>query len=205
MDEHVGKAPAPTQRQWTHGPSLEAGGVRFRLWAPAQNRVRLALEDQGSVLPMRKQDDGFFEVFAAGVKAGARYRFELEDRTRVPDPASRFQPEDVHGPSEVIDLANYKWSGNWQIRDWADVVLYELHIGAFTPEGTFASAATRLKHLADLGVTAVQIMPVADFPGRRSWGYDGVYPYAPDATYGRPEAFMAFVELGTQPRAGCAP
>jgi maltooligosyltrehalose trehalohydrolase len=179
---------------WAHGPLLEDGGVRFRLWAPAQERVSLVLEDDGSTVAMESRGDGFFEVFVQGIGAGALYRFSLSDGSRIPDPASRFQPQDVHGPSEVIDHASYPWRDDWEGRSWDDAVLYELHVGAFTPEGTFTAAAQKLDHLVGLGVTAVEIMPVGDFPGRWGWGYDGVLPYAPDASYGRPEHFKAFVE-----------
>jgi maltooligosyltrehalose trehalohydrolase len=142
---------------------------------------------------MDRRDDGFHELFAAGLAAGARYRFELADGRRVPDPASRFQPDDVDGPSELIDFA-YAWRASWNGLPWEDVVLYELHLGAFTPQGGFRAAIDKLDHLAALGVTAIQIMPVADFRGRRNWGYDGVLPYAPDSSYGRPEEFKALVD-----------
>ena len=138
--------------------------------------------------------DGFFEVFVQGLSAGARYTFALANGQRVPDPASRFQPDDVNGPSEAIDPTAYRWRESWMGREWDDIVLYELHLGAFSPEGTFAGAALKLDHLADVGVTAVEIMPVSDFKGRWNWGYDGAFPYAPDASYGRPEDFKAFVE-----------
>jgi maltooligosyltrehalose trehalohydrolase len=185
-------------RRWTHGPSFEEGGIRFRLWAPAQKRVSLALDGRSSTIPMKGCDDGFFEVFVEGIGAGALYRFELSDGMRVPDPASRFQPQDVHGPSEAVDHEAYRWLGRWPGRAWDDVVLYELHLGAFTPEGSFAAAAHKLDHLVELGATAIEIMPVADFRGRWGWGYDGVFPYAPDAVYGRPEDFKAFVEAAHQ-------
>ena len=113
----------------------------------------------------------------------------------VPDPASRFQPEDVHGPSEVVDPAAYAWADrDWRGRPWHEAVIYELHIGTFTPEGSFIGAIGKLDHLASLGVTAIEIMPVADFPGRRNWGYDGVALYAPDASYGRPEDMKRLVD-----------
>ena len=181
-------------RRWTHGPSFEEGGIRFRLWAPAEQRVSLALESRSSTIPMERRHGGFFEVFVEGIGAGALYRFELSDGTRVPDPASRCQPQDVHGPSETIDHEAYRWHERWPGRPWEDVVLYELHVGAFTPDGSFAAAARKLDHLVELGVTAIEIMPVADFRGRWGWGYDGVYLYAPDASYGRPEEFKAFIE-----------
>jgi maltooligosyltrehalose trehalohydrolase len=145
-------------------------------------------------VPMERLADGFFETVVEGLGAGALYRFLLGDGTRVPDPASRFQPHDVHGPSELVDPAAYSWSETWSGLAWNDVVLYELHLGAFSPEGTFDGAARKLDHLAALGVTAIELMPVADFSGRRGWGYDGVYPYAPDASYGRPERFKALIE-----------
>ena len=120
--------------------------------------------------------------------------FALSSGQRVPDPASRFQPDDVNGPSEAVDPRAYRWRESWTGREWRDIVLYELHLGAFSPEGTFAGAALKLDHLADLGATALEIMPVSDFKGRWNWGYDGTFPYAPDASYGRPEDFKAFVE-----------
>ncbi len=179
---------------WTHGPSFEAGGIRFHLWAPGETRVGLELTKTSAVIPMTRRDDGFFEVFVENLAAGALYRFVLSDGSRVPDPASRFQPEDVHGPSEALDPDAYAWNDAWTGLRWEDAVLYELHIGAFTPEGTFDAAAEKLDHLAALGVTAIELMPVGDFSGRRGWGYDGVCLYAPDATYGRPERLKAFVE-----------
>ena len=184
----------PGSPSWTHGSSLEAGRVRFRLWAPAEERVSVVLENEGRSVPMQRRAAGFFEALVANAGAGTLYRFELADGKRVPDPASRFQPQDVHGPSEVIDHAAYRWRDDWPGRDWDDVVLYELHLGAFTAGGTFKAAIEKLDHLAELGVTALEIMPVSDFPGRWGWGYDGVYAYAPDASYGRPEDFKAFVE-----------
>jgi maltooligosyltrehalose trehalohydrolase len=142
---------------------------------------------------MDRQADGFFETFIGGAKAGALYSYQLPGGAKVPDPASRFQPRDVHGPSEVIDPA-YEWRERWSGRPWEEIVLYELHVGAFTPEGTFRAAESKLDHLAQLGVTAIEIMPIADFPGRWSWGYDGVLLYAPDSSYGRPEEFKALID-----------
>jgi malto-oligosyltrehalose trehalohydrolase len=170
------------------------GEVRFRLWAPPHARIALEIEGAAK-LPMQALDGGWHELVTERAHPGSRYRFVLPDGMRVPDPASRHQPEDVHGPSEVIDPAAYRWREvAWHGRPWHEAVLYELHVGAFTPEGTFAAAQTRLDHLVGLGVTAVELMPVADFPGRRNWGYDGVLPYAPDASYGRPEDLKALVD-----------
>ncbi|TRZ92219.1 MAG: malto-oligosyltrehalose trehalohydrolase, partial [Rhodocyclaceae bacterium] len=127
-------------------------------------------------------------------RAGSRYQFRLPDGLLVPDPVSRFNPDDVHGPSEVIDPAAFEWPENgWQGRPWEEAVIYELHVGSFTPAGSFAGAIERLDYLAELGVTALELMPVADFPGRRNWGYDGVLPFAPDSAYGRPEDFKRLV------------
>jgi maltooligosyltrehalose trehalohydrolase len=179
--------------EWTHGPSFEKGGIRFRLWAPQEERIALRLEGRDAIA-MERQENGFHEIFVDGLSAGARYMYALASGPRVPDPASRYQPDDVGGPSEAIDPGAYRWRGSWAGREWEDVVLYELHVGAFSPEGTFAGAALKLDHLADVGVTAVEIMPVSDFKGRWNWGYDGAFPYAPDASYGRPEDFKAFVE-----------
>ena len=172
--------------KWTHGPSFEDDGIRFRLWAPRQEQIALMLDGRDPIA-MRRNEDGFHETFVSGLPAGARYRFALASGQRVPDPASRFQPDDVNGPSEAVDPGAYSWRESWRGREWRDIVLYELHLGAFSPEGTFVGAARRLDHLADLGVTAVEIMPVSDFKGRWNWGYDGAFPYAPDASYGRPE------------------
>jgi malto-oligosyltrehalose trehalohydrolase len=147
------------------------------------------------VLPMGVIGTGWHELTVPDAGAGTRYHYLLPDGLRVPDPASRFQPADVHGPSEVIDAAGYVWRDTaWAGRPWHEAVVYELHVGTFTPAGTFRAAMERLDHLAALGVTAIEIMPIADFPGARNWGYDGVLLYAPDSTYGRPEDLKALVE-----------
>jgi malto-oligosyltrehalose trehalohydrolase len=144
---------------------------------------------------MEPVDAGWHELITNSARAGTRYRFKLPDGLRVPDPASRYQPADVHGPSEVVDPAAYRWhDADWTGRPWQEAVIYELHIGAFTPEGTFQAAIGKLDHLAALGITAIEMMPIGDFPGLRNWGYDGVLPYAPDSSYGRPGDLKAFVE-----------
>ena len=179
-----------------HGAELRPeGGVRFRLWAPAHERVALSVEPEGRLIPMSAAGEGWHELTLGEAGAGTLYRFALPEGLKVPDPASRFQPQDAHGPSEVIDPAAHARSDqDWRGRPWHEAVLYELHIGAFTKEGTFRAAIGRLDHLERLGVTALAIMPVAEFPGRRNWGYDGVLPYAPDSSYGRPEDFKALIE-----------
>ena len=181
---------------------LKDGGTQFRFWAPACDAVGLLLEDPGGeqsgILSMTSQPEGWHELTVPSAGPGTLYRFVLPDGMKVPDPASRFQPQDVHGPSEVIDPAAYDWTVAWAGRPWDEVVLYELHVGSFTPEGTFRAAISKLDHLAKLGVTALEIMPVWDFPGKRNWGYDGVLAYAPDSSYGRPEDFKALIEAAHQ-------
>ncbi len=196
-----GDAAAATTRvhRMPFGAEIQPDGrVRFRLWAPTHPEIGLEL-DGAEPVPMRSAGEGWHELVTDRARAGTRYRFVLPDGLRVPDPASRHQPEDVHGPSEVVDPAAHAWRDtDWRGRPWEEAVVYELHIGAFTPEGTFRAAIGKLDHLVSLGVTAIQIMPVSDFPGRRNWGYDGVLPYAPDASYGRPEDLKALVEAAHQ-------
>lgn len=187
-------SPVARMHAMPFGASLVPGGVHFRFWAPGAEAVRLHLLE-GALLPMTAEADGWHHLVTDQARTGTRYAFRLPDGLDVPDPASRFQPADVHGPSEVIDPAAYPWrDGHWRGRPWHEAVIYELHVGTFTPEGTFAGAAAKLDHLADLGITAIEIMPVADFPGRRNWGYDGALLFAADAAYGRPEDFKALVE-----------
>jgi 1,4-alpha-glucan branching enzyme/maltooligosyltrehalose trehalohydrolase len=179
------------------GAQLTPQGVRFRLWAPGCHQVNLCLGDGAheAVLPMAAAGDDWFELNVPGAGPGTRYRYEVNGGLRVPDPASRFNPDDVHAASEVIDPAAFDWhDGAWRGRPWEEAVVYELHVGTFSPEGSFAGVAARLDYLAELGVTAIELMPVADFPGARNWGYDGVLPFAPDSRYGRPEALKALVQ-----------
>ncbi len=176
---------------------LEQGATRFRLWAPAARQVHVCLESPGDGAPTRMlpRPEGWFEAVVAGAGAGTRYRFMVDSGERLPDPASRYQPEDVHGPSEVVDPRAFDWRDEgWRGRPWRDAVFYELHVGAFTPAGSFAAVSGKLDYLAQLGVTAVELMPVAEAPGRRNWGYDGVYLFAPERAYGRPEALKALVQ-----------
>jgi maltooligosyltrehalose trehalohydrolase len=173
---------------------LPDDSVCFRLWAPALEHVDLLIDDEDAVR-MRPAGEGWHELSTSRATAGTLYRFQLPNGLRVPDPASRYQPHDVEGPSEVIDPRAYRWRmGSWRGQPWHSASIYELHVGAFTPEGTFAAARARLSDLASLGVTAIELMPIGDFPGRRNWGYDGVLPYAPDSSYGRPEDLKAFID-----------
>jgi malto-oligosyltrehalose trehalohydrolase len=178
------------------GAELRADGkVRFRLWAPAQKRISLVLGGKGNTRPMQPLDNGWHELITDGASAGTLYRFELEDGLLVPDPASRYQPNDVHGPSQVMDPCAFRWSDlAWRGRPWHETAIYELHVGAFTSEGSFRAVIGKLDHLVELGVSAIELMPIADFPGRRNWGYDGVDLFAPDASYGHPDDLKALVD-----------
>jgi maltooligosyltrehalose trehalohydrolase len=171
------------------------GGVRFRLWAPVAQRVDVVSASGEALAPMHDVGRGFFEAVLAGAEPGLLYLYRVDGRTAYPDPASRFQPEGVHGPSMVIDPARYPWGdGEWLGVAREDLVFYELHIGTFTPEGTFAGARRRLSYLKELGVTAVQLMPVAEFPGRWNWGYDGAALFAPARAYGTPDDLRALID-----------
>jgi maltooligosyltrehalose trehalohydrolase len=178
---------------------LPDGGVRFALWAPA---VELVMLEHGADLGagarehrMLRDAEGWHRLELEEARPGDSYRFRLPDGLRVPDPASRFNPEDVHGASRVVDPAAYAWQHHgWRGRPWEEAVIYELHVGTFTAEGTFAAARQRLQALAELGITAVELMPLADFPGQRNWGYDGVLQFAPDAAYGTPDELKALVD-----------
>lgn len=174
---------------------LSDGSVRFRLWAPNATTVNLCLENGHSgSYPLLPLENGWFERIAPEAKAGSLYRFEIDHDTEVPDPASRFQPDNVNGPSEVIDPGSFSWEDeDWRGRTWEEAVIYELHVGAFTPEGTFSAVRGKLDYLRDLGVTAIELMPLSDFAGARNWGYDGVLPFAPDSSYGRPEDLKELV------------
>jgi maltooligosyltrehalose trehalohydrolase len=172
------------------GAEITPEGVRFRLWAPAARTVELVLN--GKAVPMEGTVEGWFERSEPSAKAGTLYRFRIDGELLVPDPASRFQPRDVDGPSEVIDPA-FAWH-DWKGRPWEEAVIYELHVGSFTPEGTYKGVENNIPYLKDLGITAIELMPLADFAGRRNWGYDGVLPYAPDSAYGRPEDLKALVD-----------
>jgi len=174
------------------GARLTADGTSFRLWAPAAKRVDLLLEKPQ---PLRRGEDGWFCADLTGVKAGVRYKFRIDDEIDVPDPASAFQPDDVSGPSEVIDHASYRWRAtDWRGRPWQETVAIETHVGTFTPEGTYRAMIGKLDHLVATGITALELMPLADFAGQRNWGYDGVLWYAPDSVYGRPDDLKALID-----------
>jgi maltooligosyltrehalose trehalohydrolase len=195
-------------------PSLGAwpdqDGTHFRVWAPAAHHVEVVLESaenkdgfqsspgtKTSKISMVKAKDGCFSVLVPGVGAGNRYRYSVDGKGDYPDPASRFQPEGVHGPSEVVDPKSFVWSdSSWRGIDLKELIIYELHIGTFTPAGTFSGVIDHLDYLVELGVTAIELMPVADFPGQRNWGYDGVNLYSPARCYGQPDDLRRLVDKG---------
>jgi maltooligosyltrehalose trehalohydrolase len=177
----------------------EAGesGTCFRLWAPDCEAVLLIIEATTGETKWRMtpEPEGWFECRVATAGAGTRYRYEVRDGLRVPDPASRFNPDEVHGASEVIDPAAFAWHDQaWTGRPWQDAVIYELHVGSFSAQGGFEGVIDRLEYLVELGVTAIELMPVGAFPGARNWGYDGVLPFAPSSRYGRPEQMKALIQ-----------
>lgn len=176
------------------GAELVAENVaRFRLWATGQQRVTLRLN--GNDLEMTPSGDGWFEREVSGVAPGTEYNFVLADGMVVPDPASRAQKADVNGPSLVIDPEQYRWQNTqWRGRPWEEAVVYEMHIGTFTPQGTFRAAIEKLPYLAELGITMLEVLPVSQFGGNRGWGYDGVLLYAPHSAYGTPDDFKAFID-----------
>jgi maltooligosyltrehalose trehalohydrolase len=176
----------------TRGPS---GNWRFVVWAPRRDKVELHLQSERShSIPMRRDELGYYHASVAEVSAGSKYFYRLDGAAERPDPASRFQPDGVHGASQVVDPADFPWSdADWTGLSLEDSVFYELHVGTFTPEGTFAALIPHLDRLADLGVTTVELMPIAQFPGGRNWGYDGVFPFATQNTYGSPRDLQEFV------------
>jgi maltooligosyltrehalose trehalohydrolase len=178
------------------GAWIDGTGVRFRVWAPDAAAVRVVIESPPEgIQTLDPEPDGYHTAYIQDIGAGTRYRYLLDDRGPFPDPCSRYQPLGVHGPSEVVDPATFRWTDvRWQGLPLEEAVTYEMHVGTFTPEGTYASAAGALPRLVELGVTAVQIMPLADFAGDRNWGYDGVSMFAPARCYGAPADLRALVD-----------
>lgn len=177
------------------GPLLSDRGVTFRLWAPGARAADLLLDQPATdSLPMSKHGE-WFETHAPDAGPGTRYRFRIDGELDIADPVSHFQPEDVQGPSEVIDHSAYQWQApDWKGLPWERAVFIETHVGTFTRAGTFRAMIERLDHLAETGITALELMPVADFPGRWNWGYDGVLLFAPDASYGQPNDLKALID-----------
>jgi maltooligosyltrehalose trehalohydrolase len=193
------------QRRLPIGAEVQpTGGVHFRVWAPRRKGLELVLEEGSSSDTserpkprlMEREPSGHWSLFASDARAESRYRFRIDGNAALfPDPASRFQPEGVHGPSEVVDPGTYSWrQTDWPGVTLAGQVIYELHVGTFTREGTLSAAARELPELARLGVTLIEVMPLNEFPGRFGWGYDGVDLFAPTRLYGRPDDLRRFVD-----------
>jgi 1,4-alpha-glucan branching enzyme/maltooligosyltrehalose trehalohydrolase len=177
---------------YTFGPRLTATGTIFRLWAPAAQRVDVMLD---ALYPLQRGDDGWFSAEIPGVKAGALYRFHIDGADNVPDPGSAFQPMDIAGCSELIDHDAYTWRAtDWKGRPWEETVLIETHVGSYTQQGKYLAMIDKLDHLKATGITALELMPLADFVGRHNWGYDGVLWYAPDCIFGRPEDLKTLID-----------
>lgn len=191
---HLRKVTARSHKM-RFGAEVQERGTRFKIWAPKCKSVRLKLKGRRNHLDLATVGDGWHRLDVEGVKAGALYQYVLPDGTTIADPASRYQPDDLFGFSEVIDPSQYSWADiDWNGRPWEEAIIYEVHLGTFTKEGTFRAAISKLDHLVALGVTAIQLMPVADFYGKFNWGYDGAMWFAPDASYGRPEDLKAFID-----------
>lgn len=177
--------------------------ICFRLWAPGADQVEVQLyPNDGDELisePMKPKGDGWFEISSNQAAVGDLYHYRINRDIQVPDPASRYNPNDVHGPSQVLDPRKFDWQDtDWEGRPWEEAVIYELHTGTFTPQGTFTAIKEKLDYFVELGVTAIELMPLADFPGSRNWGYDGVLPYAPDASYGHPDDLKDLIQTAHQ-------
>ncbi|WP_043229786.1 malto-oligosyltrehalose trehalohydrolase [Pseudomonas sp. CF161] len=183
--------PSRTLETWPHGAiMLDAEHTRFALWAPDAHEVKVELQD-GRSLPMQPQAEGWY-VLQARCPAGSHYRFKIDGELEVPDPASRFQAGDIGSPSVVVAPRAYEWQHPlWQGRPWHQAVIYELHVGVL---GGYRAVAEQLPALARLGITAIELMPLAQFPGSRNWGYDGVLPYAPQASYGSPQDLKLLID-----------
>src|ERR1700722_4955079 len=176
------------------------GSWEFLLWAPKARSVSLhLLRGSGEFLPMEGLANGYHRAIVETLEPGSKYFYQLDGERDLPDPASRYQPQGVHGPSEVVDLDAFDWMDeNWKGTTLERSIFYELHVGTYTPQGTFDALIPHLHELAALGITTIELMPVAQFPGPRNWGYDGVYPYAPQNTYGGPAALQRLVNAPHQ-------
>jgi len=175
---------------------LQGNTVRFRVWAPLVKELSVILPNRGcNPIPLAAERNGYFSGVVEGITEGERYLYKLDGETARPDPASRFQPDGVHGPSQVVATDCSNWSDNgWKGIPLDTYIIYELHVGTFTQHGTFDGAISRLDYLCELGITAVELMPVAQFPGDRNWGYDCTYPFAPQNSYGGPDGLKRLVD-----------
>jgi maltooligosyltrehalose trehalohydrolase len=187
---------AASGRRLPIGAEVVSEGVRFRVWTPVRDTVEVVFEAGTPPLRLDSEGNGYFSGLAEGLKAGALYRFRLDGGEKpFPDPASRFQPDGSHGPSQVVDPAAFRWTDqSWPGVKLRGQVIYEMHVGTFTREGTWRAAARELRELAAAGITIIEVLPVAEFPGRFGWGYDGVNLFAPTRLYGTPEDLRHFID-----------
>lgn len=183
-------------QHYTFTTQTEHQKTQFNFWAPDLDAATLELSDDGEhwqSQPMLQADNGWFTL-QTEAPPGTWYRYNI-GALSVPDPASRYQPADVHGPSQLMNKTSYQWRAKrWHGRPWHEYVIYELHVGTFTEQGTYQAVREHIADLADLGITAIELMPLSDFPGQRNWGYDGVLPYAPDASYGTPDELKQLID-----------
>ena len=195
LEHLVSPKAAPVRRLPIGAEPQPDGGVHFRVWAPRCREVVVEIEGLEPAA-LQPETDGYFSLRSMPARAGMRYRLRLDQgEAALPDPASRFQPEGPHGPSEIVDPGDFAWTdGTWRGRTREQLVIYEMHVGTFTPNGSWDAASRELPALAELGITCLEIMPVAEFPGRFGWGYDGVNLFAPTRLYGRPMDFRRFVD-----------
>ncbi|MEI9898442.1 MAG: alpha-amylase family glycosyl hydrolase [Chthoniobacter sp.] len=192
-----------TGRILSQGAEVTSNGVHYRVWAPKPRRVAVQITGhnrQTRTFDLSPEVDGYFSGLDAAGAAGDKYAYQLEGGEPLPCPASRYQPDGVSGPSMVIDPHTFSWTDQkWSRPAFRDLAIYELHVGTFTPEGTYRAAIERLPYLRELGVNAIEVMPLADFPGEYNWGYDGVRLFAPARIYGSPDDLRALVDARTPP------
>ena len=188
-------------RRFPIGAERIRDGVHFRVWAPRRKKVELVIESGSEgigpfVAGLYPEESGYFSGAVSNIGDGALYRFRLDGEEKLyPDPASRFQPDGPHGPSQVVDPTLFSWNdADWKGVQLPGQIIYEMHIGTFTKEGTWTAATQELPELADLGITLLEVMPIAEFPGRFGWGYDGVDLFAPMHLYGSPDDCRAFID-----------
>ena len=167
----------------------------FRVWSPLRENVSLKIvSPEERLVPLQKDEEGYWSAKVENVPPGTRYFYQLDNDATHPDPASQYQPEGVHGPSEVVDHQRFNWEDqNWKTIPLEDLIVYELHVGTFTPEGTFDAVIPRIPELLELGINTIELMPIGQFPGERNWGYDGVYLYATQNSYGGPEGLKRLI------------
>jgi maltooligosyltrehalose trehalohydrolase len=184
-----------TAREKQLGATYVPGaGVEFLVWAPNARSVRIHVDGKDKYIRMEPLERGYHHALAEDLRPGTLYRYRLDDDRELPDPASRFQPEGVHGPSQIVEAGSFPWSDqHWRAKPLEETVFYELHVGTYTSEGTFESIILHLQELIELGITTIELMPVAQFPGGRNWGYDGVYPFAPQNSYGVPDSLRRLI------------